>query len=31
MDKINRGRGALETIQPGWSQKKKWKKRRKQE
>jgi transposase len=31
MDKINRGRAALETIQPGWSQKKKPKKRRKQQ
>jgi hypothetical protein len=29
MDKISRGRAALETIQPGWSQKKKQKKRRK--
>ncbi|HEX4121822.1 MAG TPA: IS630 family transposase [Verrucomicrobiae bacterium] len=31
MDKINRGRAALETIQPGWSQKKKPKKGRKHE
>jgi transposase len=29
MDKISRGRAALETIQPGWSQKKNRKKRRK--
>jgi transposase len=30
MDKIKRGRSALQTIQPGWAQKKKRKKRRKQ-
>jgi hypothetical protein len=30
MDKISRGRASLETIQPGWSQKKKQKKRGKQ-
>jgi hypothetical protein len=31
MDKINRGRAALETIQPGWSLKKRRKKGRKHE